>query len=162
MKYRMARLGITIAVLLGGVVTLSSTGITSASAATCSGHGCDYQDPTATGCSSGAYTVTSAPVTYNGIQYGTVELRWSPTCQTNWSRLTISAGGSNAQHYDRQVWVARQSDDAQVGFDWTSDGSPIYGDMLYAPGCAEAWGTIQIGSNVIAYGIAVQPGCSLF
>jgi len=159
MRHRLIRLGISVTVLLGSIATISTLAIAPASAATCSGYGCDSQDPVATGCSSGSYTVKSAPVAYNGVQYGTVELRWSPTCQTNWSRLTISAGGSNPQHYDRQVWVARQNPDAQMGFDWTSDGSPIYGDMLYAPGCAKAWATIQVGPNAIASGTAMQPGC---
>jgi hypothetical protein len=159
MKHRLAKLCIAVAVLLGTVTTVTTLAITPASAATCSGYSCDYQDPAATSCSSGSYTVKSAPVTYGGIQYGTVELRWSPTCQTNWSRLTISAGGSNPQHYDRQAWVARQSPDAAVGFDWTSDGSPIYSDMLYAPGCAKASATIQIGPNAFALGTAMQSGC---
>ncbi len=56
--------------------------------ATCYGDYCSGQDPESTGCSAGAYTVTS--VGYNG---GTLEVRWSPTCQTNWSRINVGWSG---------------------------------------------------------------------
>src|SRR5438876_9566962 len=50
----------------------------------CSGRGCDGQDPITTGCDYDAYTVTSQDI--NGL--GLVELRYSPTCGTNWARVT--------------------------------------------------------------------------
>ncbi len=49
--------------------------------------GCDGQDPIATGCDYDAYTVTSVDL---GI--GLVELRYSPTCGTNWARVTSHEG----------------------------------------------------------------------
>jgi len=125
----------------------------------CSGYGCDHQDPVATGCSAGSYTVTSAPITLGGTSYGTVELRWSPTCQTNWSRVTVASGGSNPNRWYRYAEVDRVSPYAYDWYPYNGTGSPVYGNMLYAPGCAYALGTIQVGTNSWATGSAFQPGC---
>jgi hypothetical protein len=153
-------------ILVGLVLAVSATSlplVTTAEvalAASCSAGGCDYQDPATTGCSTGSYTVVSAGVFSAGVRYGTVELRWSPTCQTNWSRLTINAGAANPNHYDRQAWVHRQSPAASIGFDWTGDGSVIYSDMLYAPGCAKAYASLTLSATTWASGTAMQPGCN--
>jgi hypothetical protein len=48
---------------------------------------CDGDDPAASGCSADAYTVTNAWGWSGGVRLH-VELRWSPHCQTNWSRVT--------------------------------------------------------------------------
>jgi Protein of unknown function (DUF2690) len=47
----------------------------------CWGDWCSGRDPQATGCSADAYTVAAVDVT--GAR---LELRWSPTCKTNWAR----------------------------------------------------------------------------
>lgn len=57
-----------------------------ASAATCSGAGCTYQDPQASGCSADAVTVANLKLPYVAQQ---LELRWSPRCQTNWARMYL-------------------------------------------------------------------------
>ncbi len=54
---------------------------------TCSGDGCDGLDPVSAGCATGAYTVQTA-VFSNSY----VELRYSPTCKTNWGRVTSKVG----------------------------------------------------------------------
>jgi hypothetical protein len=148
-----------LAILVGVGLTAPMATATPALAATCSGYGCDYQDPVATGCSSGAYTVTSAAITYQGVTYGTVELRWSPTCQTNWARTTLYA-----QYVGMEAWanVYRQSPYAQADWHCTCSTTPIYGNMLYAPGCAEAEGDVWISYGNEAKGWAIQPGCSKF
>lgn len=129
-------------------------------AATCGGYGCDNQGPAATGCSAGSNNTASAAVTYGGVSCGTVELRWSPICQTNWSRLTIGAGGSNPNGYWRGVDVFRQSPAGSAYFDHYGSGSPVFGNMLYAPGCAKAIAYRQIAPSTYASGVALQPGCS--
>ena|SRR5947209_626897 len=53
----------------------------------CSGDGCDGLNPVSTGCATGAYTVQTA-VFSNSY----VELRYSPTCKTNWGRVTSKVG----------------------------------------------------------------------
>ncbi|MFF5233264.1 DUF2690 domain-containing protein [Dactylosporangium sp. NPDC000521] len=55
----------------------------------CWGDWCSGQDPERTGCAVGASTVASAGIPWsNGL---TIELRWSPTCQTNWARVNYGA-----------------------------------------------------------------------
>jgi hypothetical protein len=67
----------------------------SVSAASCYHNGCNKQDPNATGCSADAYTVfTPTPLVYQGQTWGYVDLRWSPLCGANWSR--VRAAGSQA------------------------------------------------------------------
>ena len=58
---------------------------------TCSGNGCNGLNPVTTGCSAGAYTVQTA-VFSNSY----VELRYSPTCGTNWGRVTSKVGEGSA------------------------------------------------------------------
>src|SRR5438105_5919813 len=53
----------------------------------CSGEGCDGLNPATTGCSAGAFTVQTA-VFSNSF----VELRYSPTCGTNWGRVFSKVG----------------------------------------------------------------------
>jgi hypothetical protein len=60
-----------------------------ASAVTCSGAGCTYQDPQASGCSADAVTVAHLKLPYVAQQ---LELRWSPRCKTNWARMYLDTG----------------------------------------------------------------------
>ncbi|MEV6707416.1 DUF2690 domain-containing protein [Micromonospora wenchangensis] len=84
----------------------------------CYGDYCSGKDPEAMGCSADAYTVTSA---WTGSY--TVELRWSPSCKTNWARIGAGYGGS--------LWVVqttgyKQSSSGSNGsFRWTA--------MIYSP-----------------------------
>jgi hypothetical protein len=94
----------------------------STQAATCSGTGCNYTDPVTTGCSSSAFTARTA---YIGDS--TIELRYSKSCGTNWSRYT---SGSN---YNVIVYVERY--DGEFAYDTTSwiYSSNRYSDQLYTP-----------------------------
>lgn len=56
------------------------------SALTCSGTGCNGVDPALSGCSADGITVKHKP-----LFDGTLELRWSKTCQTNWARVQRSS-----------------------------------------------------------------------
>jgi len=60
---------------------------------TCSGNGCTGLDPSATGCSASASTLLSKGI-FNGSgqQIGTINLRFSSVCQTNWAQLLSSIG----------------------------------------------------------------------
>jgi hypothetical protein len=57
---------------------------TAEAAVTCYGDYCSGQDPHATHCEDDAFSVASAPV--SGTPY-VLNLRWSPTCKTNWAQL---------------------------------------------------------------------------
>jgi hypothetical protein len=64
-------------------------GMASASVS-CYGDYCSGQDPSATHCGDDAYTVTA----YND-SYASLQLRWSPTCKTNWARLVVYPTGTS-------------------------------------------------------------------
>ncbi|GAA0930033.1 hypothetical protein Vau01_046540 [Virgisporangium aurantiacum] len=60
-----------------------------ARAATCWGDYCSGQDPEAAGCSADASPVAAARIPGT---YSYVELRWSPSCKTNWARVPAAWG----------------------------------------------------------------------
>jgi hypothetical protein len=70
-------------------------------AATCSGTSCDGQDPYSTGCAGpgASYYVVETTSLINdstGVasnSYGYVQLWWSNTCDTNWTRMVVNVGG---------------------------------------------------------------------
>ncbi|MEV4254097.1 DUF2690 domain-containing protein [Spirillospora sp. NPDC049652] len=105
----------------------------SAQAATCSGNGCNGTDPVSTGCSNNS----TAPLQGNGLG-GHLELRWGPTCSTNWARFTPG----NGDVYE--IWVTRRSDGAWAGYGmyvtykFSGAGVPNYSDQIYSPGSASA------------------------
>jgi hypothetical protein len=120
----------------------------------------DNTDPATTGCSSGAYTLTYSPVSRkdNGVVVGTVELRWSPSCHTAWSRFTPTGG---TYPVFASVDAVRPSDAFMTTSavrnytDW-----PLYSYQLNgASNCINADAYITIdgpNGNVPAYG---QTGC---
>lgn len=67
--------------LTTGAVTVATT---PAHAVSCYGDNCSGQDPEATGCASGSYTATS----YNHAEFS-LQVRYSPTCKTNWTRIVM-------------------------------------------------------------------------
>lgn len=97
-----------------------------AQAVSCSGNGCNDKDPVAAGCSAGSTIADTTPM-YTG---GTAELRWSPTCKTNWVRISNYSGGNSGLRIT--VW----SSSHRVGFIAPRTPGNHWGNMVYAPGCA--------------------------
>lgn len=55
----------------------------------------DGTDPSVTGCSVGASTIASYPIkTPANVVVGTMEIRYSPTCDTNWIRSNNTVSGT--------------------------------------------------------------------
>jgi type VI protein secretion system component VasA len=74
----------------------TNTQTQSASNVTCWGDWCSGQDPHATHCDADAVTLASVTATAGNTQLsddtnrkGTLEVRYSPTCKTKWSRLSL-------------------------------------------------------------------------
>jgi len=102
---------------------------------------CDGFDPsgsfnssTGANCSAGAWTVHSEPALG-----GTLELRWGPNCQTNWTRFTPG----NSDEYE--LWVTRLDDGVWAGTGVYSGyyvgniaGKSAFTDQVYSPGPAAA------------------------
>lgn len=86
--------GVQVATLAAVGLAMSTAG--PAMAVTCVGYGCDGQDPNVSGCSSGANTTSYAYLRDpNNNVVGLLELRYSPTCGTNWGRVTSYIGSKN-------------------------------------------------------------------
>ncbi|HEX4206769.1 MAG TPA: DUF2690 domain-containing protein [Ktedonobacteraceae bacterium] len=124
----------------GGRPGAVKTTTRSSAQVTCSGNGCNGQNPVTTGCNADAYTVQTA-VFSNSY----VELRYSPTCGTNWARVTSKVGLANL--------VARiQRID---GLTYTFSGGKFYyaySVMVYAPTlAARACGGVNGISGCTAY-----------
>lgn len=84
--------------------TLSLTMLAApARAASCYGDYCSGTDPQTTGCSADGRVVASADI-YGGR--ASLQLRWSPTCKTNWARLYIYP---SSQWFPAGSLTARQS-----------------------------------------------------
>jgi len=90
---------------------------------TCSGNGCNGLDPAVTGCDLDAYTVSTTGGTVS-FRTGTIQLRYSPTCGTNWGRVFSSVGNT-------QLTVSIRRDDGRfyftVGF-----GTRLWSPMVFA------------------------------
>jgi hypothetical protein len=163
MKRSIAHAFAALAVLVGLGTAVSATAATPAYADSfpyCSGYGCDNQDPHTTGCDRDGQTVASAPIKWSTYTYGTVYLRWSQRCQSNWALVYIQLT-SNPERLPRDANVARQSPYRLVPWRDTGSAQWIYGNMVYAPGCAEAIGVIDV-SYATASGTAVNTWCTPF
>lgn len=93
-RTRLVLVSIALLVSLLGITAFAGVPTVSAHATqhnrplvTCSGNGCNGLNPQLTGCSADAYTVQTAvlPQFY-------VQLRYSPTCGTNWGRILSRIG----------------------------------------------------------------------
>lgn len=85
--------------------------------------GCHGQDPIATGCANDATTVLEG-----FFSWGHLELRWSPSCQTNWTRFTANVS-------DTWEVSVHRSDGASFGdlVLGLQAGQQWYTNMVYAP-----------------------------
>ena len=123
---RKTRVVLTSSLLLLGMGAASAASAPAASAVTCYGDYCSGQDPHATGCDADAYTVASIQAADTGL---IVELRWSPTCKTNWARVGSSWGTS-----DPSALYAEQPSTGykQVGVA-ASNSNYSWSRMIYSP-----------------------------
>ena len=85
---------VLLAAMLLAAVFAAYTGVSRISASTaqhllptCSDNGCNNLDPISTDCADDAITVSTV-----SFRTGTIQLRYSPTCGTNWGRVLSSVG----------------------------------------------------------------------
>jgi hypothetical protein len=142
MKLRLCATAAALTLSLGGVAGVAIP----ASAAGCSGFGCDGQDPVATGCANSAVTVASVNIwNWNqSVLLGRVDMRWSNSCHTNWARTVsyVNPGEPFAE-------INRTSDGAVKDSQFGADGGTVWSPLLYGQGkCTWAYGQISLmGSN---------------
>src|SRR4051812_49151175 len=90
----------------------------------CSGTACNQLDPNATYCKNDAVTV--ATTFAQGVQ---IDLRWSPSCKTNWGRSTSSQSNNHIIYVETPNWPYTGH------METLSDGSGTvrWSKMWYAP-----------------------------
>ncbi len=132
---------IAVFVLFGGVLSPLAT----AMAVTCSGFACDGTSPVTTGCSSGAVNKKTVYVVNNLWPYDNlskVELRYSPTCKTVWTRNTILSSDGAFTSY---VYLSRYNpyNGATATYElhdhglW--QGQSNYGKQYYVPPASDPY-----------------------
>ncbi|EDN68791.1 conserved hypothetical protein, secreted [Beggiatoa sp. PS] len=95
-------------------------GSSSSSSSSNSGKSLDGKDPNTTSCDRDAKTVAE-----KNMSYGKVQLRWSNSCKTNWTRVK-----PNSSSYRTYAYLWRSSDRKQL---FKSGYGTIWTPMLYAP-----------------------------
>jgi hypothetical protein len=116
----------------------------------CYGDYCSGQDPEATHCVDG-----SAIVATDNNEYSSVQLKWSPTCKTNWAKLVVYPTGKfhtfnhgllTAQQdtgYTQSLTVPMAHDNSEAIIYWTP--------MIYSPDhCVKAMFNNQLKSYDLA------------
>jgi hypothetical protein len=108
----------------------------SASAA-CYGSACNGVNPSGSGCDSTAVTLARQEI-YNsyGSNIGAVEIRWSPVCQTNWSRATAYGGARTMRPY---IITATNQYYESYGTNTQMWSPMVYAPSLPARACAQIW-----------------------
>ncbi|MFV2100476.1 DUF2690 domain-containing protein [Micromonospora sp. LOL_024] len=101
--------------------------VVSPASAACPSSGCDGTDPIDTGCSTGAQNATSNPrnITQGATTLAVVELRWSPSCKTNWGKISNRVSPNNTV----RVWVYRNNPYG-ITTKYGGTGRQYYGDQL--------------------------------
>jgi hypothetical protein len=117
----------------------------------------DGQDPSSTGCSSGATTVASAGMyTPEGhIHVGVIEMRYSVACHTGWARLTLdqtqgACGNASAGYACPSAFITRNNDGRTYRCEIDQNQSQCYTAMVYDKGLTSfAEGVIDSVSGII-------------
>jgi hypothetical protein len=126
-----------------------------AAAVTCSGSQCDYQSPTQTGCSSDAFTAESAKLVDDNtnIVWGSVQLRYSPTCRTVWAKVfsDVTIGGDVTAYAE-----VDRNDGGLQGCHVQQNHSNCETNMLYDHSDTKivtsvAWGDVDIPPAPVIY-----------
>jgi hypothetical protein len=97
---------------------------------TCYGDYCSGQDPVTTGCDKDAETIASIQLDTGG---GRLDLRWSPTCKTNWARWQQYPVGV-CLNCTPMALLAVQDTGYSQKLDWFDNGtSPDAGGTYWTP-----------------------------
>ncbi|WP_158691136.1 DUF2690 domain-containing protein [Streptomyces sp. 351MFTsu5.1] len=124
------RRGIGVA-LATGMMTAASVVLpaqaTGAQTVSCYGDYCSGQDPADSGCAADAVTVSEV-----ADEVASLQLRWSPTCKTNWARLIVYKTGKKLSPqgglYAHQETGYEQSRYVPIG-----TGGTYWTPMIYSP-----------------------------
>ncbi|WP_425471359.1 DUF2690 domain-containing protein [Saccharothrix texasensis] len=115
-------------------------------------------NPLTTGCGADAITIATRPIRSPQALYGTMEVRYSPSCGTNWVRAVINAS-SSTNTVTKGIRRPSSQPDGQggwLGFYEDLETDPAvgssFGMQVYAPGstCIYAMSVVHTDSGQIA------------
>lgn len=134
---------IVLAVAILTSTSASLVAATPAQAVSCYGDWCSGQNPETTGCSVGAKPVASTRLEIMHVVPGTdqvwwqdiglLELRWSPTCKTNWARVSLSANADYMHTIIVQQDSSYEQRKSTQGYLWGTRAGVFYTNMIYSP-----------------------------
>jgi len=141
--------------------TLTFTALAVLSAAPASAAQYDpYTDtnPATTGCSTDAITIATRTIQSPQSQYGTMEVRYSPSCGTNWVRATMLVPNSGYTVTKGIIRISSQPDGhgGWLGYYQNYETDPAvgssFGMQVYAPGstCIDVMSTVRDASGQVA------------
>jgi hypothetical protein len=112
--------------------------------ATCAGYGCDNKDPNTSGCADGSqYTVAWGDVAVRGVVFATINLRYSPTCGTNWAQITNNRTGEIAV-----LKVCRDQGDRKCSDTFAASATSAWTNQMYAYNItATAYATLYMSTG---------------
>jgi hypothetical protein len=89
------------AAVLSIVGALTTAGAATGAAAAAIGSPYDYSNPQTTGCAADGQSIASYPIrsTVTNAVVGTLEVRYSPSCDTNWVRANNTVPGATVHKY---------------------------------------------------------------
>jgi predicted small secreted protein len=116
-------------------------------------------NPHTTGCAADAITIATRTVSSPQAYYGTMDVRYSPTCGTNWVRANIAGNSTTIEvvkiikRYSSQPdghggWLGYYSNhETDIG------AGSSFGMQVYAPGatCIEAGVAVYYNGTLAAY-----------
>jgi Protein of unknown function (DUF2690) len=119
----LAALAIPLAAGAAFLVSPTASAATTSATVGCSGYGCDGTDPSSTGCAANAITAeqqTEYEANGSGYAVGYVQLRYSKTCRTVWTRIIVFYAAPDG--YEGIGTIYRNSDHNQVScYAYTND-----------------------------------------
>ena len=130
---RLGTIVIAVTLILIGVIGVEqvTTPIAHAASVSCYGDYCSGQDPVATGCAADAVTFA-----WKDLSGARLDLRWSPTCKTEWARWQQYPVGIKSD----TLWELSAVQDTGYTQSKSYDTSPDYGTtwttwthMIYSP-----------------------------
>lgn len=146
MRIKLRRVTYAVAAACLGAAGFTAATIAPASAATCSGYGCDHQNPYGAGCFNGSSVVQSATIGPTGAS---VYLHYSPACRTVWASIVNSPPAEPGDSAGGSAYINRNSDGAS-GFCNAGSASSCYTNMLYDGGVT-SYASAQVDTGFAIY-----------
>ncbi|MFD5872227.1 DUF2690 domain-containing protein [Streptomyces sp. NPDC060322] len=112
-------------------------------------------NPYTTGCDVGAVTIGTRQIRSPQAVYGTMEVRYSPTCQTNWVRAVMTVSNTSTT-ITKGIQRMSSQPDGQGGwlgyyqnYDYDPGTGSSFGMQVFAPGstCISAMAVLRDSSG---------------